>query len=74
MLQCLLSFRRVETLHQGLRWFDIKRYNIEIPRVLIGKNGKPSKNLDWLKQNDPRMAVQIPTSIVAAGLPANPRN
>jgi hypothetical protein len=69
-----LSFRRVETLHQGLRWFDIKRYNIEIPRVLIGKNGKPSKNLDWLKQNDPRMAVQIPTSIVAAGLPANPRN
>lgn len=74
MLQCLLSFRRVETLHQGLRWFDIKRYNIEIPRVEIGKNGKPSKNLDWLKQNDPRMAVQIPTSIVAAGLPANPRN
>jgi hypothetical protein len=74
MLQCLLSFRRVETLHQGLRWFDIKRYNIEIPRVLIGKNGKPSKNLDWLKQNDPRMAIQIPSSIVAAGLPANPRN
>lgn len=74
MLQCLLSFRRVETLHQGLRWFDIKRYNIEIPRVLIGKDGKPSKNLDWLKQNDPRMAIQIPSSIVAAGVPVNPRN
>ena len=30
LLQCVLNLRRVETLHQGLRWFDIKRYNIEM--------------------------------------------
>lgn len=74
MLQCLLDLRRIETLHQGLRWFDIKRYNIEIPRRQIGADGTPEKNLDWLKQDDPRMAVQIPLSIVSAGVPKNPRN
>lgn len=74
MLQCVLAFRRIETLHQGLRWFDVKRYNIEIPRREIGKNGRPSKNTDWLKQNDPRQAVQMPISILAAGIEPNPRN
>lgn len=73
MLQCVLDFRRIETLHQGLRWFDIKRYNIEIPRRLIGADGTPSRNLDWLKQNDERMALQIPTSIEAANVTPNPR-
>lgn len=74
LLQCVLNLRRVETLHQGLRWFDIKRYNIEIPRRLIGSDGKPSKNLDWLKKDDPRQAVQIPQSAHEAGVALNPRN
>jgi len=26
MLQCVLGFRRIETLHGGMRWFDIKRW------------------------------------------------
>lgn len=73
MLQCVLNFRRIETLHQGLRWFDIKRYNIEIPRREIGANGRPFRNLDWLTKDDLRKAIQIPMSIVAAGLPENPR-
>ena len=63
LLQCLLNFRRIETVHQGMRWMDIRRYNIEIPRRLIGANGKPSKNLDWLEKDDPRQVVQIPQSI-----------
>ncbi len=74
MLQCVLNLRRIEVMHQGLRWFDIKRYNIEIPRRQIGADGKPSKNLDWLTKNDLRMAVQIPMSIYSAGVAKNPRN
>lgn len=72
LLQCLLNFRRIETVHQGLRWMDIRRYNIEIPRRLIGANGKPSKNLDWLEKDDPRQVVQIPQSIREAGVAGNP--
>ena len=51
---------------------DIRRYNIEIPRRLIGANGKPSKNLDWLEKDDPRQTVQIPQSIREAGVAGNP--
>ena len=72
LLQCLLNFRRIETVHQGMRWMDIRRYNIEIPRRLIGANGKPSQNLDWLQKDDPRQVVQIPQSIREAGVAGNP--
>ena len=74
MLQCVLGFRRIETMHQGLRWDDVNRYRIVIPRRTIGANGLPSKVTDWLKVDDPRRAVQIPYSIRQAGLEANPRN
>lgn len=72
LLQCMLNFRRIETVHQGLRWMDIRRYNIVIPRRLIGVNGRPSKNLDWLEKDDPRQVVQIPQSIREAGVAGNP--
>lgn len=72
LLQCMLNFRRIETVHQGMRWFDIRRYNIEIPRRLIGADGKPSRNLDWLVKDDPRQVVQIPQSIREAGVAGNP--
>ena len=72
LLQCMLNFRRIETVHQGLRWMDIRRYNIKIPRRLIGVNGRPSKNLDWLEKDDPRQAVQIPQSIRESGVAGNP--
>lgn len=73
LLQCVLQFKRIETLHQGLRWFDIKRYNIEIPRRLLGPDGTPIENIDWLTQDDPRQAVQIPLTIQGAGVAPNPR-
>lgn len=73
MLQCVLGFRRMETVHQGLRWFDIKRYGIEIVRRTMGPNGMPIKVTDVLKKDDPRRAVQIPLDIRQAGIEANPR-
>lgn len=74
MLQCVLGIRRIETLHLGLRWFDIKRYGIEIIRRQLGPNGKPLIATDVLKKDDPRRAIQLPEEVIKAGLPANPRN
>ena len=74
MLQCVLGFRRIETLQTGLRWFDIKRYGIEIVRRVIGADGNPAKAVDVLKANDPRRAVQIPARVRDAGIEGNPRN
>lgn len=73
MLQCMLGFRRIETLQTGLRWFDIKRYGIEIPRRQIDVNNNAVARTDWLSKKDDRRAIQIPQDVRDAGLTANPR-
>lgn len=68
LIQCLLHLRRVTTVHEGLRWNDIKRYGIEYSHPRSGLSD------DELLVDDPRRAVQIPQEVIAAGLEANPRN
>ena len=73
MLQAVLTFRRTETMHLGLRWFDIKRYGIEIPRRVMNANGEPEENVGFLTKDDPRRALQLPKKVLDAGLEKNPR-
>lgn len=73
MLQAVIAMRRVETLHEGKRWFDIKRWGIEIPRRLMNGSGEPVSISDWLTVDDPRRAIQIPQSVREAGYTPNPR-
>ena len=74
MLQAVLTFRRVETMHLGLRWFDIKRYGIEIPRRVMNADGVPEKRVGtFLKKDDPRRALQLPNKVLMAGMEKNPR-
>lgn len=74
MLQCLLEFRRIETLQMGMRWFDIKRYGIEIIRRTLDANGTPAKKTDVLTLDDERRAIQLPQTVIDAGVVPNPRN
>ncbi len=67
VLQCVQHFRRIEMIHTGMRWFDIKRFGLEFDRK-IGKDGR-----DHLGVFDERKAVQIPAEIQAAGMQSNPR-
>lgn len=71
-LQCLLHIRRIETIHDGLRWFDINRFGIVIYRRYLDANDMITI-LDKLELNDPRRAIQIPASVINAGLEPNPR-
>lgn len=65
IVQCILHFRRIESVFEGLRWFDIKRYGIEITHQ-IGNSTK-----DVLTWNDERRAIQIPQDVIAVGMEAN---
>ena len=67
LVHCALHFRRIEGLHDGIRWHDIKRYGIEIEHVQ-GKD--PARKLVW---NDDRRAIQLPQEVIMAGMTANPR-
>ncbi len=73
MLQCMLGFRRLETMHAGIRWFDIKRYGIEIQRRSYSSAGIPEKKNDFLSKTDLRRVHQIPMKVRDAGIKANPR-
>ncbi len=64
---CVLHFRRLETLHDGLRWFDLKRYGIEITHQ---RGTDPLRRLAW---NDDRRAFQLPQKVLIAGMAPNPR-
>lgn len=73
MLQCVLGFRRIETLQAGMRWFDVRRYGIEIVRRTMNEKSRPAKVNDTLTKDDLRRAIQVPQESIAAGFEANPR-
>ncbi len=82
MLQCVLNMKRIESLDMGLRWFDVKRYGIEIwrrtmePAPGAGQYDaalRPLRVDDVLKVDDPRRAMQLPSEVITAGMTANPR-
>lgn len=66
-LWCVLHFRRIETVLTGLRWFDVKRYGIEITHK-IGTN-----RVETLTTFDPRRAFQVPIEAISSGLEPTPR-
>lgn len=68
LIQCILQLRRVLTVHEGLRWNDIKRYGIEVTHPRSGRED------DLLVHDDLRRAIQLPAEVISAGLEANPRN
>lgn len=71
-IHAILHTRRILTLHEGLRWFDVKRYGLKIYRRRYETSGQWTV-LDSLDVNDPRRALQLPASVINAGLEANPR-
>ena len=72
MLYCILHFRRIETMFEGLRWFDIKRYGITVHHAYRGPLDYNVTH-DYLQWNDKRRVLQIPNNVITAGYPATDR-
>ncbi|MCQ2348553.1 MAG: RagB/SusD family nutrient uptake outer membrane protein [Paludibacteraceae bacterium] len=68
-LWCVLHLRRIENMHDGTRFFDLKRYGIEIAHYF-----GPDKQKFYLVWNDDRRAVQLPQEVLLAGQSKNVRN
>jgi len=67
ILQLILHMKRLETVFHGIRFDDIKRYGIEYIHPISGESPL------YFIRGDLRGAVQIPNTVIAAGLPGNPR-
>jgi len=70
VLDCILHFRRIETVHEGQRWFDIKRYGIKVRHFYRDAN-EDEIHVDSLTWDDPRRVLQIPDNVIQAGYPSN---
>lgn len=73
LIHVILFARRYETLHTGLRWFDVKRYGIVLDRRRIAGGRVAEDYNNRLDVRDPRRAIQIPIEAIQAGLEPNPR-
>jgi len=67
MLQFILHCKRLETLHHGIRFMDIKRYGIEYAHQITGETPI------YFTRGDLRGAIQLPQTVITAGLEGNPR-
>ena len=67
MVKTILGFRQQEFIHEGLRWFDIRRFYISVKRASKYKFYKQ------LEKEDPRKLLQIPAEAINRGLEPNPR-
>lgn len=70
VLDCILHFRRIETMFEGQRWYDIKRYGITVYHHYRGPQ-EDEIHTDCLTWNDPRRVLQLPKNVIDAGYPGN---
>jgi hypothetical protein len=66
-IKAIAELRRKEFIHEGLRWFDIKRFGLKITH----KTFNQPDNI--LLKNDKRKALQIPLHVLNTGIEKNPR-
>lgn len=67
LLNTVLDLKRAEFIHEGIRWFDILRYNIPVEHTAL--NGE----VYTLEADDKRRVFQIPESATLSGVELNPR-
>ena len=66
-IKAVAELRRIEFIHEGLRWFDIKRFNLKVTHKIYNKPN------NVLAKDDLRRAVQIPFYVTNTGVEKNPR-
>ena len=70
-VKCVADFKRVEYIHEGMRWFDVRRFRMEIEHNINNEVGDDGKEV--LLAEDLRKECQIPELAIEFGLTPNPR-
>lgn len=66
LLNVLIGYKRAEFIHEGMRWFDIIRYNLAVTHTSYDGNSTYTLNAN-------HRYFQIPQSAVLSGVELNPR-
>ncbi|GJH40785.1 hypothetical protein RCZ04_13350 [Capnocytophaga sp. HP1101] len=74
LLHYVLQCRRVLTLGEGLRWQDVRRYNIEVARYQNDNiNRNQSRVEAILPPDDLKRTIQLPDAVIGKQMTPNPR-
>lgn len=73
LISAILYYKRAEFIHEGMRWFDILRYQLPVEHATSPDPSGSVTVLAALTPDDPRKLIQIPASTSLAGLAPNPR-
>ncbi|MDR7208710.1 RagB/SusD family nutrient uptake outer membrane protein [Flavobacterium piscis] len=66
-IKAIAEIRRRDFIHEGIRWFDIKRFNLEVTHQIY------NEPTNVLTKDDNRRALQIPLQASINGIEKNPR-
>ncbi len=66
-VKAIAEAKRREFIHEGMRWFDIKRFNLEVKHEIF------NRPTNILTKDDKRRVLQIPLSASSNGVEKNPR-
>lgn len=69
LLNAILDFKRAEFVQEGMRWFDLQRYNAPVEHT----NNLGNVVISSITANDPKRVFQLPQSVSISGIPLNPR-
>jgi len=72
VLQAILYYKRMDYVHEGMRWFDILRYELPVKHY-IRRTATEIQDSVVITPTDPRKVLQLPESSKQAGLEQNPR-
>lgn len=67
LVNFILELKRAEFIHEGMRWFDILRYNIPVTHTFIGSGGTPSGSIT-IDATDPRRQLKLPDAVKLSGI------
>ena len=70
-IKAIAEARRRDFMREGLRWFDIKRFNLVVEHNTLEFGKVVRKNV--LEKDDKRRALQIPLRASGNGIEINPR-
>ncbi|MBC6109071.1 RagB/SusD family nutrient uptake outer membrane protein [Pedobacter fastidiosus] len=71
LIATILDFKKKEFTQEGLRWFDILRYKINVKHKVFAVN--TSFVTMELPADDPRRLFQLPAQVALSGIQQNPR-
>lgn len=67
LLNAVLEFKRAEYVQEGMRWFDMIRYDLDVEHTT--SDGQTLS----LPAGSPMRVFQLPESVKLSGMPLNPR-